>query len=213
MGANKSYLGDLYYKTNCNKQIMLKAGTKFYVVTSYTQPNIPNFMAPTHSIRDIGVVCKWKLNEDPNRQLYVFELELIDDILVVELRTPEDIVKLHTCTGIEYKFDHELWDNYHTLYSLNNIPEYEGWIEYPTAELGHPLGVEIAFKDKQVVKFTGQYWTLEDILIQNANDFNCIDLELVEDLKKGNPNAIKFAKEMILDGARLLNNEHFHMGS
>ena len=151
-------------------------------------------MALTYSIKDIGYACGWKLKLD--KQLYIVE---------VELRSPSDITKLHECTGIDFKLESSLWNNYYTLDALKDHPIYEGWIEYPTSEPGRTLGIEIAITNPSLVMLTGKSWTLEDILIYNADKFECIDMELVNDLKQGKSNAIEFAKQMINDVTKILN--------
>lgn len=205
MGANQSKLGDLYYtKTKkCIDPIVITAGKKFYIVTSHKIPHNPKFMALTYSIKDIGYACGWKLKLD--KQLYIVEVELTKDINIVELRSPSDITKLHECTGIDFKLESSLWNNYYTLDALKDHPIYEGWIEYPTAEPGHILGIEIAITNPSLVMLTGKSWTLEDILIHNADEFECIDMELVADIKQGKSNAIEFAKQMINDVTKILN--------
>jgi len=202
MSVNNSKIGDLYYKEKCVDLIVLEKGNKFYIVTSYEHPKTTSFMAQTRRIKDIGYVCAWKIA----KPLYIFEVELTKDINIIELRSPSDIVNLHSCIGIDFKLKDGLWDNYHTLDALKEHPKYDGWIEYPTAEPGRPLGIEIAITNPSLVKFTGAHWTLENLLVENADEFECIDSGLVTDLKQGNSNAIEFAKTMLLDLTKILNN-------
>ena len=210
MGTHLSKFGGSYYlKTKkCIDSNVLEKGHKFYFVSDYKYPYNPKFMTFTRRIKDIGYVCAWKID----KQLYIFEVELIKDINVVELREPSDIINLHECTGIEFKLDAGLWNNYHTLDAIlpdgqNGLAHsgYDGWIEYPTAEPGRPLGIEIAITNPSSVMLTGKSWTLENLLIENADEFECIDLGLVNDLKQGNTNAIEFAKTMIMDVTKILN--------
>lgn len=200
MGENQSKLDDYTNYKKCIDSKVLEKGRKFYIVTSHEQPNKPQFIFPTYSIRHIGYVCAWKLSTHSN--LYIFELVLTNDIHVVELRKQSDITNLHSCTGIEFKLESGFWNNYHTLNALSN---YDGWIEYPTAEPGRPMGIEIAIKDPSSLEFTGNNWTLDDILVKNADEFAYIDSELVTDLKLSNSIAIEFAKKLILDVTKLLN--------